>query len=99
MLTDVIPAAWRKPIYAVYALAGVVLGAWQLAVEPDPHWLVTAFVIYGFVGGAIGATAASNTPPTATRKRGQAGATTLELVGIGCLVVLVLILLAALGVI
>ncbi|HET7387345.1 MAG TPA: hypothetical protein VFJ19_11855, partial [Nocardioidaceae bacterium] len=60
--TDIIPAAYRKPLYALYALAGLVLGAWQLAVEPDPHWLVTAFVIYGFVGGGIGATAASNTP-------------------------------------
>lgn len=70
MLTDIIPAGWRKPIYALYALAGVVLGAWQLAVEPDPHWLVTAFVVYSFVGGAIGATAASNTPSQPRRRTG-----------------------------
>lgn len=63
MLTDLIPAAWRQPIYAVYAVLGVVLGAWQLAQSPAPGWLVTALTVYGFVGTAIGAVAASNVKP------------------------------------
>ena len=62
MLTDIIPAHYRKLVYAIYATVGVVLGAWKLAADPDPSWLATAFVVYMFVGGAIGATAASNTP-------------------------------------
>ena len=62
MLTEIIPASWRKPLYALYALVGVVLGAIQLAAQPNPAWLATALVVYGFVGGAVGATAASNTP-------------------------------------
>src|SRR5699024_10661183 len=31
MLIDIIPAAWRKPIYAAYALAGAIIGAVQVA--------------------------------------------------------------------
>lgn len=67
MLTEIIPASWRQPIYAVYAIVGVVLGAWQLAQSPAPGWLITALTVYGFVGTAIGAVAASNTktPPPA----------------------------------
>lgn len=65
MLTDIIPAHYRKAIYAVYAVVGVVLAAWQLAQSPAPGWLITALTVYGFVGTAIGATAASNIKPAA----------------------------------
>ena len=62
MLRDIIPASWRKPIYAIYAVIGVVLGAIQIAIEPDPSWLVTSMTVYVFLGGAVGAVANSNTP-------------------------------------
>ena len=61
MLKDIIPASWRKAVYAVYAVIGLVLGAWQVAQSPAPGWLITALTVYGFVGTALGATAASNT--------------------------------------
>ena len=61
MLRDIIPATWRKPIYAVYAVIGVVLGAIQIAIEPDPSWLLTALTVYVFLGGAVGAVASGNT--------------------------------------
>lgn len=60
VLTDIIPASWRKPLYALYALAGVAFGAIQVAADPDPDWVLTALAVYGFVGGAFGLTAASN---------------------------------------
>jgi hypothetical protein len=72
MLTDIIPAAWRKPIYAVYAVVGVVLGAWQIAQSPAPGWLITALTVYGFVGGALGVTAASNVHVAKRREDGAA---------------------------
>jgi hypothetical protein len=62
MLRDIIPAEWRKPVYAVYAVIGVVLGAIQLALVPNPAWLLTSMTVYLFLGGAIGAVASSNTP-------------------------------------
>lgn len=61
LLVDIIPAELRKPIYAVYAVIGVVLGALQVALEPDPAWLITALAVYTFLGGAIGALASANT--------------------------------------
>ena len=68
MLRDIIPASWRKPIYAVYAVLGVVLGAIQIAIEPDPSWLITSLSVYAFLGGAIGAVASGNTPPVEAAK-------------------------------
>ena len=64
MLVDFIPAEWRKPIYAIYAIIGVILGSLQIAYEPDPSWLLTTSSIYLFIGGAIGALASSNTVTT-----------------------------------
>ena len=57
-LTDILPAKVRKYVYAVYALAGVVVGALAVAgVEvgkaPD---------VLAYLGIALGLTAASNTP-------------------------------------
>ena len=67
MLNDIIPAAWRKPIYAAYALAGAVIGAVQVgylsAEAGQPVWLTVTLAVYGFIGTAIGFTASANTPP------------------------------------
>lgn len=67
MLRDVIPAAWRKPIYAAYALAGAIIGAVQVgylsAEAGQPVWLTVTLAVYGFIGTAIGFTASANTPP------------------------------------
>ena len=68
MLRDIIPAEWRKPIYAIYAVIGVVLGAIQLAMVPNPEWLATSMTVYLFLGGAIGAVASGNTPPVEEAK-------------------------------
>lgn len=73
MLTDIIPAVARKKIYAIYALVGVVLGALQVAylnIAGQPQWLTVALAVFGFLGTALGATAASNTPAV---KRGAKG--------------------------
>ena len=66
MLNDIIPAAWRKPIYAAYALAGAIIGAVQVgylsAEAGQPVWLMVTLAVYGFIGTAIGFTASANTP-------------------------------------
>ena len=63
MLNDVIPAAWRKPIYAVFAVVGVALGAVASAYGPEhvPAWHAVTMNVYLYVGGALGFTAAANT--------------------------------------
>ena len=61
MLKDIIPAEWRKPIYAIYAVVGVILGTIAVSVEPDPSWLVPTMAGYMYVGGAFGFTASANT--------------------------------------
>lgn len=62
-LNDIIPAAWRKPVYAVYALIGVALGAIASAYGPEhvPAWHAVATNVFLYVGGAFGLTAAANT--------------------------------------
>lgn len=57
-LTDVIPAKVRKYIYALFALAGIVVGALAVAGQdvgkaPD---------VLAYLSIALGLTAASNTP-------------------------------------
>lgn len=59
ILVDVIPDTARKYFYAIFALVGVVLGAWKIA-DPSATWVETALAVYAFVGTAFGATAASN---------------------------------------
>ena len=70
MLNDIIPASWRKPIYAAYALAGAIIGAIQVgylsAEAGQPLWLTVALAVYGFIGTAIGFTASANTPASGT---------------------------------
>ena len=61
-----IPAKVRGPIYAGYAVVGTALGAAQVgfasANTTQPAWLTVALSVFAFLGGAIGYTAASNTP-------------------------------------
>ena len=62
-LHDIIPAKYRKPIYAVYALVGVALGAIATAYGPEsvPEWHAVTTNVVLYVGGAFGLTAAANT--------------------------------------
>lgn len=66
LIQDVIPSTWRKSVYAVYAVAGVVIGATQVgyaaAEIEQPTWLIVTLAVYAFVGGAVGLTATSHTP-------------------------------------
>lgn len=69
-LTEIVPARARKGIYAGYAFAGLVVGATQVgyaaAEAGQPVWLTVTLAVYAFLGGALGFTAASNTPPRDT---------------------------------
>ena len=56
-LTNVIPAAWRKYLYAAFGFASLVVGALLVAgVDVGP-----ASDVLTYVGAALGLTAASNT--------------------------------------
>jgi hypothetical protein len=57
LLTDVLPAVWRKRLYALYALAGMTVGA--LAVGGMD--VGTAPDVLAYLGIGLGLTAASNT--------------------------------------
>lgn len=61
-----LPAKVRGPIYTAFGVVGVGLGATQVgyasAEHSQPTWLTVALSVFAFVGGAIGYTAASNTP-------------------------------------
>lgn len=73
MLTDILPANARKTLYAVYALVGVVLGAIQVAylnIDGQPEWLTVALAVFGFLGTALGATAASNITEAKPKRKG-----------------------------
>lgn len=74
MLRDIIPAAHRKVVYGVYAAVGVLLGAIQVgyssAEHGQPDWLTVTLAVYAFLGGALGATAAGNTPVRHDDNRG-----------------------------
>ena len=60
-----IPAAFRKPLYGAFAVAGVVIGAIQVgfaaAEAGNPLWLNITLAVFPFVAGAIGFTASANT--------------------------------------
>ena len=65
MLTDVLPAKYRKIAYVVYAVVGAALAAVQTVVAttdgtPQPTWLTVTLAAYGALGTLFGATAASN---------------------------------------
>ena len=59
ILVDVLPETGRKALYVAYALAGLILGAWQVVEQPD--WLLSALGVYAFVGTALGLVAEANT--------------------------------------
>lgn len=65
-MTVFIPAKVRGIVYTLYAIIGVAIGGMQVgysaAEATQPTWLKVALAVYAFVGGAIGYTAASNTP-------------------------------------
>ena len=57
----------RKVIYSAYVIAGVLLGATQVAfasVEDlgQPTWLTVALAVYAFLSVPLGSLALSNTP-------------------------------------
>lgn len=56
MLTDILPARWRKYVYAVVALAALVWGVWQAS---GGDWQL---FVGGLITALVTATAASNTP-------------------------------------
>jgi protein-S-isoprenylcysteine O-methyltransferase Ste14 len=65
-MTVFIPAKVRGIVYTIFALIGLALGGAQVgysaAETSQPLWLKVALAVFAFVGGAIGYTAASNTP-------------------------------------
>lgn len=67
-LRDFIPAAWRRKVYAAFALIGLALTSVQVAFSAadtgQPVWLTVAFAVYGLWAGAVGFTALSNAPDT-----------------------------------
>lgn len=60
-----IPAAFRKPLYGAFAVAGVVIGAIQVGIAAigaaNPEWLLVTLAVFPFVAGAVGFTASANT--------------------------------------
>ena len=60
-----IPAAFRKPLYGAFAVAGVVIGAIQVGFSAsevgNPLWLNITLAVFPFVAGAVGFTASANT--------------------------------------
>lgn len=58
IFTDIVPASARKYVYAVYALAGVVTGAFSVA-GADVHKVPD---VLAYLGVALGIVAASNVP-------------------------------------
>lgn len=61
LLTDIVPAPVRKYLYAAFALAGIVVGALNIA-HVDTG---AAAEVLAYIGTALGLVAASNTAPPA----------------------------------
>lgn len=65
-MKDIIPAKYRKPLYAVYGTIGAILTSIQVwiastAGTDQPEWLVGALAVYTFLGTAFGFVAQANT--------------------------------------
>lgn len=63
-IVDIIPASWRKPLYALLAVTGLALGAIASAyggADNAPEWHTVANNVFLYVAGALGLLAASNT--------------------------------------
>lgn len=69
-LKDLIPAAARRKVYAVFALVGLTLSSFQVgfaaAKADQPVWLTVAFAVFGLWATAVGFTARSNAPAEPT---------------------------------
>ena len=65
MLKDIIPTAYRKLVYTIFAIVGVTIGATQVAFTAaqldQPVWLNVALQVYLYVGVAFGMVASANT--------------------------------------
>ena len=65
LLKDIITPKIRKPLYAIYAVIGLVLGGTQVGFSAaelgQPVWLTVALAVFAFVGTALGFTASANT--------------------------------------
>lgn len=63
---EIIPANWRKPLYRVYAILGLALGATQVgfaaANAGQPVALTVALAVFAFIGTGFGFVAQRNTP-------------------------------------
>lgn len=71
IIKEHLPATWRRWIYAIYAIAGVGIGAVEVgfaaAEFAQPVWLTVTLAVYAFVGGAVDLTATSHTPKSVER--------------------------------
>lgn len=60
------PARVRSKLYAGFGVVGVALGATQVGFSAagagQPTWLTVALAVFGFLAGAVGYTAKTNTP-------------------------------------
>lgn len=59
----------RKAIYSAYVIAGVIIGATQVAFAAiegagQPDWLTVTLAVYAFLSVPLGSLALSNTPKT-----------------------------------
>jgi len=65
LLKDIITPKIRKPLYAIYAVIGLILGGTQVGFSAaelgQPVWLTVALAVFAFVGTALGFTASANT--------------------------------------
>lgn len=64
-MKDIIPAKYRKPLYAVYAVLGAILTSIQIWIAStggtdQPEWLLGALAVYTFLGTAFGLVASNN---------------------------------------
>lgn len=65
MLTDILPARVRRATYVAYAVGVVILGTLAIilpAMGVDMGWHATASEAWLYLGAAVGAVAAGNTP-------------------------------------
>lgn len=59
ILIDIIPSKHRRIVYALFALAGLVIAI--LSIVGGFDWISTASEVYNFLGVALGLTAYANT--------------------------------------
>lgn len=87
MLKDIIPARYRKVVYALVTLAATIFGIWQAS---NGDW--STFVASVLTAATTGL-ATANTDPQPKNERGEVG-----LIGVLLAVVLLLVILWLVGV-